>query len=200
MSVLDAETKARLEYKSNPDKILSKLTYSYCQRKVLIPFDMSENTFNRFLADYKNQFPNGTILDALWAYNVQAKMYPSKFVSRMPLALGQIAELEGRYEIALKNFLECLVLEIVEDLESFKTLAPYHKEWGNNPINYLNRAGFRDLLDKGSLVGDRLYQIIKKSQTSKKEIFETYKYRGAIPNCCLTVEEINNYIQKSIVE
>ena len=200
MSVLDAELKARTEFKSDPNKVLNKLSYSYCQRKALIPFDMSEDTFNRFLKDYKNQFPNGTILDALWAYNVQAKMYPTKFASRMPLALGQIAELEGRYEIALRNFLECVVLEIVEDLESFNTLAPYHKEWGNNPIKYLNRAGSRGFLDKGSLVGDRLSQIIKKSQTSKKEIFETYKFRGAIPNCCLTIEEINNYIVKNIVE
>lgn len=130
MSIIDAEVKARLEFKKNPDKILSKLNYSYCQRKALISFDMSESKFNQYLEDYKSRFPNGTILDALWAYNVQAKVYPTKFASRIPLALGQIAEFEGRYEVALSNFLECVVLEIVEDLELFKTMSLYHSEWG----------------------------------------------------------------------
>lgn len=71
---------------------------------------------------------------------------------------------------------------------------------GNNPIKYLDRAGARDFLDKGSLVGDRLCQIIKKCQASKKDIFKRYKYCGIISNCCLSIEEINNYIFKSIIE
>lgn len=200
MSIIDAEAKAKSEFKKNPDKILSKLNYSYCQRKALIPYDMSESKFNQYLEYYKSCFPNANTLDALWAHNVQAKAYPTKFASRIPLALGQIAEFEGRYEVALSNFLECVVLEIVEDLESFKTLSLYHSEWGNNPIKYLDRAGARDFLDKGSLVGDRLCQIIKKCQTSKKEIFKRYKYCGIISNCCLSIEEINNYIFKSIIE
>ena len=198
MSVLDAEAKARLEYKNNPDKVLSKLNHSYCQRKVMIPYEMTNTQFEEMVAAYKRQFPNGTTLDALWAYNNQCKLYETRFLSRIPLALGQIAELEGRFEIALRNYFECLVLELVEDLSSFATLAPYHKEWKNNPVNYLKRGGEVDYLKKGSLVGDRIAQIIKKSQTPESEVFEKYKYCGSIPSCCLTTQEINSYISNSI--
>ena len=200
MSVLEAEAKARTEYKNNPDKVLSKLSYSYCQRKVLIPREMTNSQFDELIAAYKKQFPNGTILDALWAYNNQCKLYPTSFASRIPLALGQIAELEGRYEIALRNFFECLVLVFVEDLKSFNTLAPYHREWQNDPIKFLGRAGDIDYLDKGSLVSDRIAQIIKKSQESKKTVFENYKYRGSTFDCCLTTEQINEYIHNHINE
>lgn len=198
MSLIEAEAKARIEYKNNPEKVLSKLSYSYCQRKVLIPYDMPSNVFGEIISSYKKQFPNGTILDALWAYNVQCKTYRTNYTSRIPLALGQIAELEGRYEIALSNYFECLVLEFVEDLESFKPLAPYHKEWNNDPIKYLRRGGKTDYLDKGSLVGDRIAQIIKKSQEKKKDIFEKYMYRGSTFNCCLTAQQINQFIIDSI--
>ena len=144
MSVLEAETKARTEYKANPNKVLSKLSFSYCQRKALIPYDMTNEQFNKMINNYLVKFPNGTILDALWAYNGECKTKPTTFPSRIPLAMGQIAELEGRYEIALRNLFECVVLEIVQDLSSFKTLSTYHKEWNNNPLKYLRRGGSVD--------------------------------------------------------
>ena len=200
MSVLDAELKARAEYKNTPDNVLHKLSYSYCQRKALIPYEMTNGQFDELISAYKKQFSNGTVLDALWAYNNQCKLYPTNFASRIPLALGQIAELEGRYEIALRNFFECLVLVLVEDLKGFETSAPYHKEWQNDPIKFLGRGGDVDYLNKGSLVSDRIAQIIKKSQESKKEIFENYKYRGSTFNCCLTTEQINKFIHDHIKE
>lgn len=200
MSVIEAEIKARSEYKNNPGKVLDKLSYAYCQRKALIPYEMTNDQFNEVIAAYKKQFPNGTILDALWAYNNQCKLYSTDFASRIPLALGQIAEFEGKYEIALRNFFECLVLEFVEDLDSFETLAAYHKEYQNDPIKYLSRGGDIDYLNKGSLVGDRIAQIIKKSQESKRLIFQRYKYQGSCFNCCLTTEQINKFICDHIVE
>ena len=200
MSVIDAEAKARLEYKNNPEKVLSKLNHGYCQRKAMIPYEMSSVQFEEMIAAYKRQFPNGTTLDALRAFNNQCKLYETKFLSRIPLALGQIAELEGRFEIALRNYFECLVMQIVEDLSSFESLAPYHKEWKNNPVNYLKRSGEIDYLKKGSLVGDRIAQIIKKSQSTEMEVFSKYKYIGSLPSCCLTIQEINDYISNSIKE
>lgn len=200
MSVLEAEAKARTEYKANPNKVLSKLSFSYCQRKALIPYEMTNEQFDNMINNYLAKFPNGTILDALWAYNGECKTKPTSFPSRIPLAMGQIAELEGRYEIALRNLFECVVLEIVQDLSEFKTLSPYHKEWNNDPLKFLRRGGSVDYLKKGSISGDRISQIVKKSSMSEKEIFEMYKYIGSIPPCCLTTEQINSYILDSIVE
>ena len=99
MSVIEAEIKARSEYKNNPVKVLNKLSYAYFQRKALIPYEMTNDQFNEVIAAYKKQFPNGTILDALWAYNNQCKLYSTDFASRIPLALGQIAEFEGNMKL-----------------------------------------------------------------------------------------------------
>ena len=200
MSILDAETKARTAFRMNPEKILSKLDYGYCQRKALVPYEMSTAQFSEMLSDYQKKFPAGTTLDALWAFNSQCKLSSGVFSSRIPLALGQIAELEGRLEIAIRNYLECVVLMIVEDLESFETLSQCHKEWEGNPFLYLRRYGNVDYLSKGCLVGDRIAQIIKKAQATKQDVFNQYKYLGAIPRCRLTTEQINNFIAESIGE
>ena len=121
------------------------------------------------------------------------------FCKPHPVSIRTNCRIRRKYEIALRNFFECLVLEFVEDLDSFETLAVYHKEYQNDPIKYLSRGGDIDYLNK-TLVGDRIAQIIKKSQESKRLIFQRYKYQGPCFNCCLMTEQINKFICDHIVE
>ena len=195
-------------FKANKDKLISKMSFSSLSCKAILPFDMSEGAFNDMVSAYVTKFPYGTILDAIWEHNTQRLMQSGKISEQsnryweqamIYQSYGQIAEIEGRYDVALKCFFEHEVYDAVGYIENRRANAHLlNKSISNEDAlqQYIERR--KDYFHP--LSAKRIKMISKKMKITPEQALDLYHYNLVETINGIAVSVINSTIRKLIVD
>lgn len=211
--IIEFEKEQKNKFIKNKHKLIDKISIEYLSKHSFFPlmtvnreYIRVEDVFQKFAIDYFAKFKNGTLLDALWAFDEDFQSNIDTFsknqfdclMSNFYLRNSQmrICFFEGRIEQYLKFYFENICLLIAAQI--YGTALILVKSHAANDLNKALKnvcdVNFSDnhwLSSQIYLDNKNMEIILKYTGLTFEDLFNEYKFCGYLPNSAITSEKIN---------
>lgn len=211
--ILDFETEQRNKFVKNKQKLIEKINIEYLQKHNFLPYMVInreykkvDGIFQKFSIDYFAKFREGTLLDALWAFNGDFQIKIDTFsidqfdqlMSNFYMRSSQmrICFFEGRIEQCLRFYFEAVCLLIAAQI--YGTALSQIKCRGTNDLNRALKNVIDVNFDDNYWLSSQIHfdnknieKILKCTGVSFGDLFNEYRFCGYVPNSAITSERIN---------